>query len=104
MSIEAVADVVVTDFDPASMLDDAESIAMFVQHAAEESGNDPKVITKALGIALRAHNRLEDIANEAAISRQGLHKVLNGKCTPSLTTFLNLTKAAGLTLRFEAAG
>lgn len=103
MSISAVSDVVVTDFDPASMLDDAESIALFVQLAAEESGNDPKAITKALGIALRAHNRLEHIANEAAITRQGLHKVLNGKSTPSLTTFLNLTKAAGLTVRFEAA-
>ncbi len=87
-------------FDAADYLTDDESIAGYLD-AAAESGDDA-VFAKALGTVARARN-MSALARETGITRQGLHKALSEGGSPSLATTMRVLSALGLQLSVRAA-
>lgn len=98
-----MSDLGITEFDPAEALTTPESIAAFIQAVAEDTDNDAKAMTKALGVAVRAHKALSSVAAEVDLTRQGLHKALSGEGNPSFSNVVKIARAAGVRIRWEAA-
>ncbi len=87
-------------WDSAEFLDTPESIAAYLEAAFEDG--DPTVITHAMGVVGRA-NGMTQLAKEAGVTREALHKALSAEGDPKLSTFLGVLKALGLKLKAEAA-
>ncbi len=89
-------------FDTAHYLDSAEDAVAYLAALVEDGGNDPAVIARGLGAIARSRN-FSEIARQAGVSREGLYKALSGDGNPSFATVLEVSRALGLRLRFEAA-
>jgi probable addiction module antidote protein len=87
-------------WDSAEFLDTPESIAAYLEAAFEDG--DPTVITHAMGVVARAKG-MTQLAKEAGVTREALHKALSAEGDPKLSTFLGVLKALGLKLKAEAA-
>ena len=79
------------DFDPAEYLDDAPSIAAYLDEAFKTE--NPEYISHALGVAAKAKG-MTDIAQKSGIRREQL----NSKGNPTLQTLLPVMKALGVTI------
>jgi probable addiction module antidote protein len=88
-------------FDAADYLDDAESMAQYLEATLEESGDDPAVIAQALGTIARSRN-LSDLARRTGMSREGLYKALSSEGNPSFATIMKVADALGLRIEFHA--
>jgi probable addiction module antidote protein len=75
-------------FDPAAFLTDDESIVEYLTIAFES--NDPKDVTKALGVVARARGGIETLARESEV-------ILGGSDT-QLGTVLKVMRALGVKL------
>lgn len=83
------------DFDPAEYLDDAPSIAAYLDEAFKTE--NPEYISHALGVAAKAKG-MTDIAQKSGIRREQLYRSLNSKGNPTLQTLLPVMKALGVTI------
>lgn len=88
------------EFDPAEVLDTPEAIAAYLEAAFE--GNDPKRISRALGVIARAKG-MSAVAREAGVRRETLYKALSEDSDPRLSTFIGVMDALGLKLAPSAA-
>lgn len=80
-------------YDPASALDSAEAIEVFMADAFE-TGNSA-YIAKALGVVARAKG-MTQIANETGLSREQLYRSFSEQGNPTLKTTLVVMQALGL--------
>jgi len=67
-----------------------------------EANGDAAFITKALGDIAGAKG-MTQVARDAGLSRESLHKVLSGERSPGFDTILKVISAMGLKLHAEAA-
>ena len=90
-------------YDVADYLKTEDDIAAYLEAVIDEKGDDPALITKALGAVARARN-MSALAREVGVTREGLYKALSGEGDPSFATVLKLARAMGLQLTFRKAG
>jgi len=89
------------EYDSADYLKTDEDILNYLNVTLEES-DSPAAIAYALEVVARARAKnFSQLARDANITREGLYKVLSKNSNPTLSTFLNLTKALGLQLAFK---
>ena len=86
-------------YDSADYLADISDAAAYLE-AVVEQGDDPVLITQALGTIARSGN-LSELARRAGMSREGLYKALAADGNPSFATIVKVTKALGLKIHFE---
>ncbi|MCQ9182862.1 MULTISPECIES: addiction module antidote protein [Pseudomonas] len=79
------------EYDPAELLTDAESIAIFMADAFESG--DASFIAQALSVVARAKG-MTAIAKEAGVTRAHLYQLKNGN--PTLKTMIGVMRAVGL--------
>jgi probable addiction module antidote protein len=89
-----------TLYDSADYLDSPEAIAAYIEAAFEEG--DPALITLALGVVARAKG-MSQLARDAGVTREALHKALTAEGDPKLSTFIGVMKALGIRLTARAA-
>jgi probable addiction module antidote protein len=89
-----------TPFDPAKYLDTEESQLELLADAFE-SGS-AAYVADALGVVARARG-MSEIAREAGVTREALHKSLSAGGDPKLSTLLGVLKALRFRVRVEAA-
>jgi probable addiction module antidote protein len=82
-------------FDAARYLTTPEAQAELLNDALA-SGSAP-YIAQALGVIARARGMTE-VAREAGVTREALHKSLSEDGDPRLTTLMGVTRALGVTL------
>lgn len=85
-------------FDAADYLVDLDDVAVYLEIALEESGDDPTALPRALGVIARSRN-MSELARRVGMSRDGLYKALSEDGNPTWSTLLKVTTA--LDLRFE---
>lgn len=90
-----------TRYDTADYLTTLDDAAAYLEAAIEESGNDPTLITQALGTIARSRN-VSELARRAGMSREGLYKALSADGNPSFATILKVTHALGLQLHVQS--
>lgn len=87
-------------FDAADYLETEDDIAAYLDAVAEESGNDPASIVRALGVAARARN-MSQMARQVGMTREGLYKALSGEGNPSFANVMKVADALGLKMSFQ---
>lgn len=87
-------------FDPAVHLDSEETIAAYLEAAAE--GGDAAHFASALGDVARARN-MSAIARETGVTRQGLIKALAADGNPSLGMAMRVLSSLGLEMTVRPA-
>lgn len=90
-------------FEVADHLRTPQDVADYLQVALDECEDDTALFRAALADALKAQQRMSEVAREAGISRQGAYKALSDEGNPSFDTVMKLLRAAGLTLEIKAA-
>lgn len=90
-----------TRYDTADYLTSIDDAAAYLEAAIEQSGDDPALITQALGAIARSGN-VSELARRAGMSREGLYKALSADGNPSFATILKLTHALGLQLHVQS--
>lgn len=88
-------------FDAADYLRTPADAAAYLEAVLEEAGDDPAVITRALGAIARSGN-VSDLARRVGMSREGLYKALAGDGNPSFATVTKVARALGLRIEFHA--
>lgn len=89
-------------FDAADYLTDLGTATAYLQATLAENGDDPAVITAALGAIARSGN-MSELARRTGMSREGLYKALSADGNPSFATIMAVSKALGLRVSFSAA-
>lgn len=89
-------------WDVVEELKTSEDMALYLEAAMEEAGDDAALIAKVLGDIARARG-MTQLARETGIGRESLYKALSGKGNPSFATILKVIGALGLKLHAEAA-
>lgn len=92
---------ILRDFDAADYLTTPEHAAAYLEAAIEDSGDDPAVISDALGTIARSRN-LSELARRTGMSREGLYKALSVDGNPSFATISKVARALGLRIEFRA--
>lgn len=87
------------NYDPAEVLDNPESVAIFMSDAFETG--DVAYIAKALGVVARAKGMTE-IAKETGLSREQLYRSFSQNGNPTLKTTLTVMHAIGLDMTAKA--
>ena len=90
-----------TRYDVAEHLRTPKEMAAYLEACLEEANGDATFIAKALGDIARAKG-MSQVARDAGLSREGLHKALSGDRAPSFDTILKVVDALGLKLHAEA--
>lgn len=90
-----------THYDTADYLTSVDDDAAYLEAVIEESGDDPALITQALGTIARSGN-VSELARRAGMSREGLYKALSPDGNPSFATILKITRALGLRLHVRS--
>ena len=97
-----MADLGISEFDPAEVLTSAERIAAYLQLVAEDTNNDAGEIIRAFRVAVRARGA-SIVAAGAGLSELALHEALAEGADPSFETVLNIANAVGVRASFELA-
>lgn len=90
-----------TPFDPAEHLLTSEDVALYLEAALDEGGDDPAFIAHVLGTIARSRN-MSELARTVGRSREGLYKALTADGNPSFATIMKVTRALGLRIEFHA--
>jgi len=90
-----------TPYDVTEHLRTREEMAAYLEASIEESAGDAAFVAKALGDIARAKG-MAQVASDAGLSRESLHKALSGERKPTFETVLKVMGALGLKLRAEA--
>jgi probable addiction module antidote protein len=88
-----------TLFDAADYLDDAETIAFYIEEAF--ATEDPAYIAHALGTVSRAKGMTE-VARKTGLSRESLYKALSAEGNPEFATILKVMRALDLKITTRA--
>jgi probable addiction module antidote protein len=72
-----------------------EDIALYLEAAMQEGGEDAAYIAAVLGDIAKARG-IMDLAEKTGMTRAGLYKALGPGGNPSFATLLKVTKALGL--------
>ncbi|MBA3798584.1 MAG: putative addiction module antidote protein [Geodermatophilaceae bacterium] len=89
-------------FDSANYLTSIEDVIAYLDAALDEAGDDPTVITQALGAIARSGN-VSELARRVGMKPRGpLYKALSADGNPSFATIVKVAKALGLKLHFES--
>lgn len=91
-----------TRYDVAEHLRTPKEMAAYLEACIEEADGDASFIAKALGDIARAKG-MSQVARDAGLSRESLHKALSGDRSPGFDTILKVVRALGLKLRAESA-
>jgi probable addiction module antidote protein len=89
-----------TLFDAADYLNDAESVALYLEEAF--ATEDPVYFTHALGVVARAKGMTE-IARKTGLTRESLYKALSKDGNPEFATVLKVLRALDLKIVTKAA-
>ena len=92
---------VTTSYDVAEHLRTPEEMAAYLEACFEEANGDATFIAKALGDIARAKG-MSQVARDAGLSRESLHKALSGDRSPGFDTILKVMQALGMKLHAEA--
>jgi probable addiction module antidote protein len=92
---------VTSRYDVAEHLRTPEEMAAYLEACLEEADGDAAFVAKALGDIARAKG-MTQVARDAGLSRESLHKALSGERTPGFDTILKVVGALGLKLHAEA--
>ncbi len=92
-----------TPYDAADYLGGIEDVAAYLEAAIDEGGDDPTVITHALGVIARSGN-ISELARRTGMSREGLYKALSADGNPSFATVMKVSQALDLRIRFDTTG
>lgn len=84
-----------TTFDPAEYLDDAESLAAYLEDALEDS--DPSEFLEALGVVARARG-MTDVAKDAGVARPALYRSLKASGHPDFATVMSVMRSLGVAM------
>jgi probable addiction module antidote protein len=79
-------------FDPAEYLESEDTIAAYLEAAAE--GGDSAHFASALGDVARARN-MSALARDSGLTREGLYKALSKDGNPTLDTTLKVLASLG---------
>ena len=85
---------------PANYLSAIDDVAAYLEAAIDEAGDDPAVITQALGVIALSGN-LSELARRTGMSREGLYKALSAGGNPSFATVMKVSHALGLRIHFD---
>lgn len=96
-----MADLGIRNFDSADYLDDAESIAYYLEDIIDSG--DPAVIAHGLGAVARSKGMTE-VARAAGVSREHLYRALSSEGNPELGTVIKVLDALGLKLAVAPKG
>ncbi len=88
-------------YDVAEHLRTREEMAAYLEASIEESAGDAAFVAKALGDIARAKG-MAQVASDAGLSRESLHKALSGARKPTFETVLKVVGALDLKLLVEA--
>ena len=89
-----------TPYDAADYLSGIDDVAAYLEAAIDEAGDDPAVITQALGVIARSGN-LSELARRAGMSREGLYKALSAEGNPTFATVMKVSHVLGLRIHFD---
>jgi probable addiction module antidote protein len=89
-----------TPYDAADYLSGIDDVAAYLEAAIDEAGDDPAVITQALGVIARSGN-LSELARRTGMSREGLYKALSAEGNPTFATVMKVSHALGLRIHFD---
>jgi len=87
-------------WDVVEHLETDEDMALYLEAAFEEAGDDPAFITKVLGDIARARG-MSQLARDTGLGRESLYKALSGQGNPSFATILKVIRALGVKLHAE---
>jgi probable addiction module antidote protein len=79
-----------------------EDMALYLEAAMEEAGDDAPFIAKVLGDIARAKG-MTQLARDTGIGRESLYKALSGEGNPSFATILKVVRALGVRLHAAPA-
>jgi probable addiction module antidote protein len=88
-------------YDLAEHLRTPEEMAAYLEACFEEANGDAAFIAKALGDIARAKG-MTQVACDAGLSRESLHKSLSGERSPGFDTIIKVIGALGLRLHAKA--
>lgn len=71
-----------------------------LEHPDSSELSDYEYLVKAIADVAKARGK-SDFIEKSGITRQGLHKILNGKCVPNIQNVMALLKAIGLKFSVE---
>lgn len=91
-----------TRWDAIDHLRTEEEIALYLEAAMQEAGDDAAYIAAVLGDIAKARG-IMDLAEKTGMTRAGLYKALAPGGNPSFGTILKVTKALGLKFVPKAA-
>ncbi|MFA6310393.1 MAG: addiction module antidote protein [Sterolibacterium sp.] len=91
-----------TEWDVVEHLESDADMALYLEAAFEEAGDDSALITKVLGNIARARG-MSQLARDTGMERKSLYKALSGQGKPSFATILKVIRALGLKLHAEIA-
>src|SRR3990167_4685907 len=87
----------VTPYDVAEHLRTPEEMAAYLDAWLKEAPDDAAGIARALGEIARAKG-MNQVAEDAGLSRESLYRALSGNGNPSLSTVLKVARALGVKL------
>ena len=84
-------------------LSDPEYSSLYLKAALDETlqDGDMEAFLLALKNVVEATGAVKEVATEADVSRQHLHRLLSGQGNPTLQTTVSILKAVGITLDFR---
>lgn len=84
-------------WDVVEHLQTEEDMALYLEAALQEAGDDAAFIAKVLGDIARARG-MSQLARDTGLGRESLYKALSGEGNPSFATILKVMHALGLRL------
>lgn len=79
-----------------------EDMALYLEAAMEDAGDDAAFIAKVLGDIAKAKG-MTQLARDTGIGRESLYKALSGEGNPSFATILKVVHALGVRLHAAPA-
>jgi probable addiction module antidote protein len=93
-----MAKVIVSDWDPAEIIETKEDVIAFLEGALKE--NDPEFLLKTIGHIARSRGMVQ-VARELNLNRKGLYKAFSEKGNPSFFTVVKVLDNLGFRLSVE---
>lgn len=101
--VKRVAKVEFSPYDAADYLKSEADMALFLEAAMQEAGDDPAFVGIALGTIARARG-MTQLAKEVNLTREGLYHSLAKGGNPSFGTVWKVLRVLGLRLSVQPAG
>jgi probable addiction module antidote protein len=93
-----MANVSVSEWDPAEIIETKEDVIAFLEGALKE--DEPEFLLKTIGHIARSKG-MAQLAKELNLNRKGLYKAFSEKGNPSFLTVVKVLDNLGFRLRIE---